>query len=201
MTPPKGFCGCGCGQATTVARVNHASRGWIKGEPIRFIRGHVGRMQTGSRYREKKIGSRRSYEHIEVAERALGKPLPSGAQVHHINENRRDNRPENLVVCPDTAYHKLLHVRQSALTASGNPNYRMCWVCKQWDDPINMTIRKRATQAIAQHPECNRRYMRTHRRMKLLIEGKPIRRSRYYEGHPGGSCHRTRQVDEPPHAA
>ncbi len=37
---PLGFCKCGCGEKTTVAKRNSTARGWIKGRPIKYIRGH-----------------------------------------------------------------------------------------------------------------------------------------------------------------
>jgi hypothetical protein len=44
-----------------------------------------------------------------VAVKALGKPLPLGAEVHHVNGDPTDNRPANLVICQDRDYHALLH--------------------------------------------------------------------------------------------
>ena len=68
-------------------------------------------------------GGRRVAAHILVAEAALGRRLPAGAQVHHVNGQRDDNRGENLVICPDGAYHALLHRRERALDACGNANF------------------------------------------------------------------------------
>ncbi len=87
----------------------------------RYGRLHLIRRENGTGninaagYVDLHVDGRRVYEHVLVAERALGRLLPKGARVHHVNENKSDNRPENLVICPDEAYHRLLHVRMKAL--------------------------------------------------------------------------------------
>ncbi len=114
-------------------------------------------------------------EHLVKAQKVLGKPLPAGAEVHHINGDPSDNRRSNLVICQDSAYHHLLHQRQRALDACGNPGWRKCWVCKQWDDPATMTFKaKRAKNTGSWHHsgcynEHSARYQRERRRKARAI--------------------------------
>jgi hypothetical protein len=94
------------------------------------------------------INGLRVLQHIAIAEKALGRPLPRGAEVHHFNEVRSDNRNENLVVCPDRQYHMILHARQRALDACGHAGWRKCAYCGEYDDTTNMTGRASRGQEI-----------------------------------------------------
>jgi hypothetical protein len=69
-------------------------------------------------------------EHVLVAAKALGRELPPGVEVHHLNEVKGDNRNVNLVICQDMTYHKLLHKRARVVQAGGNPETdRVCKGC------------------------------------------------------------------------
>jgi len=70
--------------------------------------------------------------HRLVAEAALGKPLPKGAVIHHVDGDGRNNAPSNLVICQDHRYHMLLHQRLRVKRLGGDPNTQAtCCDCKQ----------------------------------------------------------------------
>ena len=75
------------------------------------------------------------YEHIEKAEKALGKMLPKGAQVHHVDENKSNNENTNLVICGSQKYHRLLHRRTRAYMSCGNAGHVRCRHCHVYEDP------------------------------------------------------------------
>jgi hypothetical protein len=89
-------------------------------------------------------------EHRLVAERVLGRPLPAGAVIHHVNGDKQDNRGENLVICPSHAYHALLHRRQRALETCGHADWLICPYCHKYDDPANLYVHRRQSR----HREC-----------------------------------------------
>ena len=128
-----GKCECGCGGETTIAKLTKAKWGHVKGQPLRFLNGHNslpgplslhwkgGRIKTSAGYiavsapghprPDRRAGRGYVLEHILVAEKALGRFLPQGVEVHHVNEKKDDNRNQNLVICENSAYHGLLHKR------------------------------------------------------------------------------------------
>lgn len=96
-------------------------------------------------------GQKKVLEHIIIVERVLGRPLPDGAEVHHVNENRADNRGCNLVICESRAYHRELHRRARAVRSGFPAHWRKCNYCGLFDDPSNLYVKGNCTR----HHLCN----------------------------------------------
>lgn len=84
------------------------------------------------------------YKHIYIAEQELKQPLRKEGVVHHLNGNRKDNRPSNLLVLKSSQHGKLHIWIQSGApygtTISENPlnsgkpklgNLRICQCCRE----------------------------------------------------------------------
>lgn len=142
----------------------HYKRKLIHGDPtVRLIREAGEGTPHIDGYWVLKIGGKSKLRHIVIAERALGRPLPKGAQVHHADEDRSNDSNDNLVICPNYAYHKLLHTRADALRECGNANWIRCWICKKHGAPEDIKIAGSAHF----HPACQSEYVRARRLYRL----------------------------------
>lgn len=94
----------------------------------------------------------RKRRHTIIAELALGRELRGSEEVHHVDENEENDDPSNLVICPSTEYHQLLHMRTRAWMACGNANWVKCKYCHIYDNPRNMTNKGKTSKA---HKSCN----------------------------------------------
>jgi hypothetical protein len=118
---PRPNCACGCGQP--VEHVGQTRR-WNK-----FVSGHHQRTQGTGRNAHRWSGGlvvHKGYVHVFmpehpraignyvrrsllVAEEKLGRPLERGEIVHHKNQQRDDDRPENVEVLPSQSKHIAHH--------------------------------------------------------------------------------------------
>jgi hypothetical protein len=73
---------------------------------------------TRSRGDQTKYAGGERREHVRVVESALGCAMPAGWETHHVNEKKRDNRPENLVACTSVRAHAVLHARPELILSA-----------------------------------------------------------------------------------
>lgn len=111
------LCECGCGLTTPLATKDRPERGYVKGQPQRFARGHSSR-RRGVRYvvvpgpfatpchvwalrirpdgyGTQQLGGRTRYAHI-VAYEAVHGPVPHGLTLDHLCRNRACVNVEHL---------------------------------------------------------------------------------------------------------
>ena len=129
-----GICECGCGERTALATTTSPSSGAYLGYPARFVHGHRIRLGKGSnspRWKGGRVQTTGGHvlvyrpdhphanrhgqvlEHRLVAEQLLGRwprwfgpSHPESEVVHHLNHDKTDNRPENLVVLSIAEHHR-----------------------------------------------------------------------------------------------
>lgn len=118
---PYGFCQCGCGEKTKIARQTSAKNGTIKGEPNHYLKAHYFRTRT--RYVEEdrgydtpcwiwqlKISQTNGYGHVNAGgkdflahryyyEQHKG-PIPAGLTIDHLCRVRECVNPDHLEAVP-----------------------------------------------------------------------------------------------------
>ena len=96
------FCGHSCAMRFHQAKVNAASK---TPEALRKMADALRGRGKGNGY----IKRNGRHEHRVVAEQMLGRPLRPGEIVHHKDENKSNNAPDNLEVLPSQSEHARLH--------------------------------------------------------------------------------------------
>lgn len=125
MKVPYGYCHCGCGEKTKLAKETAHSRGHIKGQPLRYIHTHHARVPLEVRFWEKVVrkgandcwlwtaatdnhgygqimlgsyrsANKRPHKAHRVAWELMRGPIPDGMLVCHRCDNPRCCNPSHL---------------------------------------------------------------------------------------------------------
>jgi hypothetical protein len=114
---PYGYCQCGCGQPAPLAPTTNKSRGYTRGQPMRWRHGHAGRKPTAwleedrghstpcwiwqlslharTGYGAKKTNGVSTLAHRAVYEHHVG-PIPDGLELDHLCRVRACVNPAHL---------------------------------------------------------------------------------------------------------
>lgn len=112
---PYGYCHCGCGRKTKIARQTYTAKGHVKGEPLRWLKNHrdMRPVREGVHYEVNEDGcwvwlkyknrfgygtcSRNGHNlaYRYLYDREKG-PIPSGMELDHLCRNRACVNPDHL---------------------------------------------------------------------------------------------------------
>jgi hypothetical protein len=157
------LCECGCTSPAPIAKMTNRKLGHVRGQPVRFVRGHAARVNPrkpqGFGLLQGREGrwaiwccdGSRVYFSRAVMEAELRRPLRGDEEVHHINRNPTDDRCENLEVLSHREHaqrHRPSHCRRGHPLSGENlytsPDGRnQCRICAR------MRNRKRARTVVA----------------------------------------------------
>lgn len=136
-----GFCHCGCGRKTRVAPRTDRTKGWTKGEPLKYALGHNGTRPLAERlhadtatnpdtgcviYRPGSVGrygqisvdgkgGTNALAHRVAYELRHG-AIPEGHHLHHVCREKRCINPSHLLPVPSTE-HKTLEAEEAMIVA------------------------------------------------------------------------------------
>lgn len=85
------------------------------------------------------------YEHIVIAEKSQNTTILEGETVHHLDENRSNNSPENLLILRDSSHAKL-HQWMDKNVIIPKPGYAIrklqgCIRCLVCNEPVNSGVK------------------------------------------------------------
>ena len=120
------------------------------------------------------------YEHRIVAEEMLDRPLKEGEVVHHLDENKTNNSPDNLLVLSGPMHAKL-HTWLEKNVITPKPEYaerieQGCVRCKECTKPIDPSFTFCSTDCYLKGHEKDRKYEHPDKEtLEKLVWSKPTR--------------------------